>query len=405
MKKKLIYIILISFISIMPLNTHAKTLQDLQSEVDKYTSDLQEKQAKLVKNKEEVQAVKNNIAKIETEISNTEKEISNLQQEINKCNEEIKKKTEEIKKIVAYYQIENGDNAYLEYAFGAETIQDMIYRVSITEQLAEYNNKVMKELQELIKQNVAKKAEMQIKKENLNTLKANLKEEQSKLEIEGRKIADSMPSVEEQIKAAKANVTYYKNLGCGQNEDINVCQNRIFRSRGGLLPSNGAFLRPLTSGTRRGCIGSYGGHIGCDIEANGDGTIYSIGDGYVIRVTKDNCSKSWCNYTCSGNANIVAVKYLAPNGKNIYVEYVHMSSVSVSEGQTVTKYTKIGYIGHTGCTSGHEEGGVYTHLHLEISACSWYPGGGCTYNDYLNNILNPLDYVSLGGNGSSWSTR
>ena len=52
-----------------------------------------------------------------------------------------------------YYQIANGNNAYLEYAFGAETITDMIYRMSIVEQLTEYNDKIMKELKQLIAEN------------------------------------------------------------------------------------------------------------------------------------------------------------------------------------------------------------------------------------------------------------
>lgn len=65
-----------------------------------------------------------------------------------------------------YYQIANGNNAYLEYAFGAETITDMIYRMSIVEQLTEYNDKIMKELKQLIAENNKKKTQLSSKKRN-----------------------------------------------------------------------------------------------------------------------------------------------------------------------------------------------------------------------------------------------
>ena len=45
-----------------------------------------------------------------------------------------------------YYQVENGTNAYLEYVFGATSITDMVYRMSVAEQLTDYNDKIMKDL-------------------------------------------------------------------------------------------------------------------------------------------------------------------------------------------------------------------------------------------------------------------
>ena len=50
--------------------------------------------------------------------------------------------------------------------FGAETITDMIYRMSIVEQLTEYNDKIMKELKQLIAENNKKKLNFPVKKRN-----------------------------------------------------------------------------------------------------------------------------------------------------------------------------------------------------------------------------------------------
>ena len=143
--------IIVSYI-ILPTDTYASasTLAEFRAEVEKYTKDLQEKQDKVAKNDKEVAEIKAKIAEIERELDRIVDEIGTLQIEIDKSNREIKEKSEESKKILEYYQIANGENAYLEYAFGATSITDMIYRMSVVEQLTEYNDKIMKELDQLI---------------------------------------------------------------------------------------------------------------------------------------------------------------------------------------------------------------------------------------------------------------
>ncbi len=68
----------------------------------------------------------------------------------------------------------------MEYVFGAESVTEMVYRLSVVEQLTEYNQKVMNELDELIKTNKAKSAELATKKEELKSLKAKLESEKKK---------------------------------------------------------------------------------------------------------------------------------------------------------------------------------------------------------------------------------
>ena len=171
MKKKWIVlgmvVLLISYVA-LPKDIEAKTIQQFEEEVERYTRELEEKQANLVRNDEEIAAITKKIHGIEAQIKEAEDEIERLQEEIEKSEEEIKKKSEESKSIISYYQIANGENAYLEYAFGATDITDMIYRLSVVEQLTEYNDKIMKELEELIRQNQIKQAELVKKEEELN---------------------------------------------------------------------------------------------------------------------------------------------------------------------------------------------------------------------------------------------
>lgn len=398
-RRRKYYILLVITILLFPNNTSAKSIAQFEAEVNKYTAELTEKQEKIAKNDAEVAQIKKNIASIENQIAKAQEEINTLQKEIEESNRTIAKKSEESKQIMAYYQIANGDNAYLEYAFGAQTITDMVYRVSIVEQLTEYNEQIMKELQELIAENNRKKSELSNKKEELKTLKNKLQSEKERIEADTKGIVESMPSVETQIKEAKANLEYYKKLGCGKTEDINACQFRIMQSSGSSLPSVGTFQRPIESGTiTRGWTGNFA-HRGVDMtnRSNRNIAIHPIAEGEVAAIYQDSCNNTWCRPAggyCQGNGKIIVVRHNY-NGGYIYSMYVHLSRYgSYGVGAKVTKNSIIGYMGTTGCSTGE-------HLHLEVTSCHWKAQGGCTYKEFQNKSINP---TSLGLKfPSSWS--
>ena len=56
-----------------------------------------------------------------------------------------------------------GENLYLEYVFGTETITDLVYRLAVVEQITEYNEKIVKDLEKLIKTNEKKKKDLAAK--------------------------------------------------------------------------------------------------------------------------------------------------------------------------------------------------------------------------------------------------
>ena len=147
--RKLTLLLLIS-ICFIPFKVDAKTIKEFENEVNSYARQLEEKEAKIAKNDQEVAEIKKNIASYEKQISDLETSMKSLQDEIDKSNAEIEKKSEESKQLFQYLQVSNGNNAYMEYIFGAESVTEMVYRLSIVEQLTEYNQKVMNELDELI---------------------------------------------------------------------------------------------------------------------------------------------------------------------------------------------------------------------------------------------------------------
>ena len=397
MKNINIKIILVALsLIILPFKAHAMTIAEFEAEVNKYSAQLQAKQNQVARNDEEIRQIKLKIADYQAQIDQAKIDVQKLELEIEKNEKEIAKKKEESKKLMEYYQVSNGTNAYLEYAFGATSITDMIYRMSVVEQLTDYNNQLMKELTELIEKNEKQKVELTKKQETLKQLQKSLADEKAKIEDETKIIKESMPSVQQQINAAKANVRYYKSLGCGKTEDVGACQYRIEQARrrsstangtsGVSVPSTNGFYRPMEYGYVTQGYGGYGGHLGVDLSSSDKSIpIYPIADGVVF----------YKGYDCYG-ALVVKIKHNY-GGRYIYSTYAHMRSFgAISTGQYISHNTSLGRMGSTGWSTG-------PHLHLEITTCDWNAGGGCaSYKHYTRSTINPFNLISI---PSRWSNR
>lgn len=313
-----------------------------------------------------------------------ETEIANLEKEIEESNKQIEKKSEESKQIMTYYQIANGENAYLEYAFGATTITDMIYRMSIVEQLTEYNKQIMNELQELIRKNNARKKELTSKKEEQTKLKKDLQKEKERIDEDTASLKAGMPSIEERIKSNKEQRDNLKNMGCRDDEDIQACIYRKMQVEGS-LPSTNGFYRPMEHGYITQGYGGYGGHLGMDFGSNNKSIdLYPVANGQVTATYYDNYG-----------ALVVKIRH-NHNGRFIYSTYAHLRNFAVKSGQYVSYKTTIGKMGNTGYSFG-------PHLHLEITTCDWKSeGGGCTWATYQKSTRNPASYIEL---PSKWNNR
>ncbi len=382
MKKLLIVIIPILVLTIiLPINVNAVTLKEYEDAVVRYTKELQEKEAKIARGKEEIAAVKKNIADTETKIDETEKEIDRLQEEIEKCNKEIEKKNKESKNIISYYQISNGENVYLEYAFGASDITDMIYRMSVVEQLTDYNDKVMKELKELIETNKKKTEELNQKTEELKELKKKLESEKERIEQEVSGVEGTVPSTKGQIALYQQRVSYYKSKGCKSNDVIGVtCDIPPATTGGGAVPAGAVigangFRFPVNGGRISWGYGS-GGHRGVDITRGCGTPIYAVAPGRVYY--KGNTLDNYGAYMVLIVHNV--------NGKLVFSQYAHvLPNIPVYVGQDVDIGTVVAYMGSTGYSTG-------CHLHLEMSQ---YYGWGYNgkYSQYVSNIISPWTYV------------
>lgn len=373
--KKISSVILLILLTIfiIPVNTNAKTLKQLEDEVNNFTADLESKNNQIAANDAEVAEIKQKIADYENQISEIKSETAVLEQEIEESNIEIAEKSEQSKSLFQYLQVSEGENAYVEYIFGATDVTDMVYRMAIVEQLTEYNDQVMDDLTKLIEDNKQRKEELAAKNTELEKLTDELEAEQSKINAETAAIRDAMPSVEKQKEEAEKQLAYYKKLGCGENEDITSCEMRV---NGNSVPSASGFYRPMVSGyVTQNWMNA--GHLGIDLSnTNKTIEIYPVASGVVF-----------AKYYDTYGALVLKIRHNV-NGRYIYSTYAHLSAWYVNVGDVVTPDTVIGRMGNTGYSFG-------AHLHLELTTCDWHAGGGCTWATYQKSTINPRQYIGF----------
>lgn len=140
-------------------------------------------------------------------------------------------------------------------------------------------------------------------------------------------------------------------------------------STGAAAPSGAGFVAPVGGGISTqyrasGAMWSSGYHTGVDFIASSGTTVKAVGAGTVV-------SAGWGG----SYGNEVVIRHA--DGK--YSQYGHLSSLSVSVGQSVSAGQRIGLSGSTGNSSG-------PHLHFEIRT-------GPSYG----SDINPLAYLRSKG--------
>ena len=373
MKKFLvIIIILLSVALFIPQDVHATTLREYEEALEKYKNELNDTNNQISISRKELEAIQAKIAEIDKQIQDVLSEIERLEDEIEKNTEEIKKKKEESKRLMEYYQISNGENIYLEYAFSATDITDLIYRLSIVEQLTDYNDKVMKELKELIRINKEKEEELKAKQVELNGLREQMNKEARKVQGNISSMEGTIPNLQGQLSSYQQKVAYYKSVGCEPDDVIGRDCAKENYADGFVFPLNGSFW------TSTGYYwDGYSGHKGLDfaqgcgnvVKAVANGKVYYVGSG------KD-----------SYGAKIILIVHNY-NGRKVFSQYAHLSGYAVSENENVQAGQVIGYVGTSGWSTG-------CHLHLEMSVdMGWdynWPGN---YRTYVQYLVNPYDFI------------
>jgi len=387
--KKIINIVLTFIVImpclIMPYEVKSQTFGELKKELAKFEQDYINNQNKQKLTNDEIAKTKENILNTSIETENIGKEIVTLKNEIEQLKIEIEKKDKQIKQIISFTQISNGNSAYLEYIFGAKDFTDFIYRLAVAEQLASYNDKLIKEHNLKIEENRKKEEqlnqkqiELEVKQQELEKLLITLNQKKDDIEEEGH-------TIEEEIKMRKEAVKLYEDMGCKDDENIKYCGKNA-------LPTSTELFRPTNAGSITSPYGyrihpiskvrkfHYGIDLGWYYNYGGD-PIYSAGAGVVVWVGKQAC----------GN-HIVYIHHRLANGETYTTSYWHMRAYYVKPGDVVSKDTQIGIMGGTRsedtCSTG-------PHLHFMVAKGLYL----IDYSSFNSHTVDPASVINFPKSG------
>ena len=352
MKKIIFSFIILGIILIPTIFPKAETLKDYKDLLNKYIAEQKANNNKITKTENQISSSKNEIEKIKSEIQKMTKEIEQMRNDIVTYNNEIKEKERETKEVLVYFQMSQEENLYLEYAFGAETITDLIYRMSVVEQLIEYNEKTIEELNSKIKANEQREVELNQKEKDMTKRQEELTKKVTELTGVKASLNENSVSVAKQIEIYQDIVKGYEEQGCKDNDVIGVdCAFYVLIS---------GWYRPIQSGYVTSEFGYRWGSLHRAVDVSNKNPyntkIYPVAVGTVV-----------AKYYDSYGALTIVMEHYTISGEYYSSLYTHMSKFApnIYVGKTLTPSDYIGYMGDTGLAYG-------PHLHLEIAPCRLY---------------------------------
>ena len=237
MKKVRVLIILFVMFMVVPCTVNAETIADYRARIKAIEKEKAEKEKQSAEVQGRIDAANKRINEISVQIVQGRKEQENTQKEIERLDNEISIKDEEIKDLVAFYQISSSDNFYLKYIFGADSFEDFIYRFSVAEQLTDANDKLVDEMNALIKENEIKVKELKAQEVKLNALDNEIKAELEKLGDKKRELTENTLSADEEIATIEKQIAFFKKEGCKEDQDVNTCSLNAPSVHGFVLPT------------------------------------------------------------------------------------------------------------------------------------------------------------------------
>lgn len=309
---------------------------------------------------------------LDQQISNTSAQIANVEAQISEYEALITQTEAELadaeEREEAQYELfcsrvrsmeEQGTVSYWSVLFKADSFTDLLSRLDFVNEIMDYDQRVIQDLQDLQQEITEKKESLEDSRSQSEAAKAKLVSEKSTLD---KQRADAVALVNE----INANEAEYQSTLDAIDAEEEAIQARIVelsrqlaaqQAASGQTNSNaalGGYIWPVSSrritspfGNRNtGISGASTNHKGVDI-----GGVYYSSEVHAAKsgtVIVSQYSSSYGNYV------------VVSHGSGNTTLYAHMSSRSVSVGQWVDQGDVLGITGSTGISSG-------PHLHFEIT--------------------------------------
>lgn len=394
---KILLIIIMLLVFMPKVNaSSANTIAELRKEIEALKAKKQAQGNKKAQTQSEINATTDKLNNTKNEITEGKNQIETARLEIEKLNKEIEDGTENIKSLMNSYQINSADNAYMDYIFEAESYADFVYRYTVIKQVIDYNKELIDGWNEKIIQNEQLQVDLANKEVELNK---KVSEYETNIDKLGDKLAsysDIVMDIQDEIDSTQELLNYYKDLGCGENQNIYECisvkGDTMFRKplvKGTITSYYGYRINPLTGkGTKF--------HSGTDIGGNKEGTnVYATANGTVGKIIR--------KASCGGNQVYV---WHTIGGKKYTSLYMHLLNINVSIGDKVDSNTVVGTVGGGKGTWAWETCSTGAHLHFSV-ATGWYgdKNSYVSYSSFLAHLIDSKEVAKLPNKGTWWYSR
>ena len=382
-------------------------LQQLEQENQKYQKILDDTKSDIAEKEEYKSALVSKVQVLDEKIAVTREKISSLNDDIKEKQDAYDKGLSEVEdqfdalanRLRILYM--SGNATDLEIIFGAKDFSDLIDKMELVKSLANSDKELINEIQTKLDEHSAKKKSLEADKKDLETQQASLKSDQDEfnklisdndeilknLYASNSEAQNSLESAALQSDEIEAKISQYyaaqkaaaehaaqasqSSSSSGSSSSSSSSSSSGSSSSGSsssgsssvIVPSGSGFAWPTPGFVSRSSEWfedrEVYNHGGIDIAGAGImGTpVVAAADGTVV-ATNSSCTHNWGkSYSCGcggGYGNYVMISHAG--GK--MTVYGHLTSLTVSSGQTVSRGQVVGYVGSTGNSTG-------PHLHYE----------------------------------------
>lgn len=328
----------------------------------------------------------NKLAKLDVKITKLNKQLDETQTSLDKTEVELKGAKEDEKnqyftmKKRIKFMYENGDTAYIEAIFSANSFGDLLNRAEYVSDISEYDHNMLLRLRETKDEIAATESSLKKQVSRYEALSEEMEEEQadvSKLVDDKNK---QMEKYNKKIRKTKSLLKEYE-AGLAEQEKLIARLEKEARqaqnnSSGGssdnsssdenIPDSGGQFIWPCPSSSN--ITSPYGYrihpitgrkklHSGVDIGAPTGASVLAAGSGTVILSEYSSSAGNWI---------------IIDHGGGLSTVYMHNSSLVARRGDHVKRGELIARVGSTGMSTG-------SHLHFSVRV--------------NGNYVNPMPYV------------
>ena len=382
-------------------------LQQLEQENEKYQKILDDTKSDIAEKEEYKSALVSKVQVLDEKIAVTREKISSLNDDIKEKQDAYDKGLSEVEdqfdalanRLRILYM--SGNATDLEIIFGAKDFSDLIDKMELVKSLANSDKELINEIQTKLDELSTKKESLEADKKDLETQQASLKSDQDEfnklisdndeilknLYASNSEAQNSLESAALQSDEIEAKISQYyaaqkaaaehaaqasqSSSSSGSSSSSSSSSSSGSSSSGSsssgsssvIVPSGSGFAWPTPGFVSRSSEWfedrEVYNHGGIDIAGAGImGTpVVAAADGTVV-ATNSSCTHNWGkSYSCGcggGYGNYVMISHAG--GK--MTVYGHLTSLTVSSGQSVSRGQVIGYVGSTGNSTG-------PHLHYE----------------------------------------